>query len=246
MKIILHGYTGKMGQIVQEVCAENDEYEIAAMIAFDSQKEADHCYRRFEECNEEADLVIDFSSRAATEALLAFCVKRNLPLVLCTTGQTEEEKQMIKDASKTIPVFFSANFSLGVAVLASLARQAAAMFPDADIEILEKHHNRKADAPSGTALLLADEIKEVRTDAVYAAPRGNRKRQKNEIGISSLRMGNEVGTHEIYINTGSECLTLTHQAYSRAVFAEGALKAAEYLLTKEPGLYNMKDMVAEI
>ena len=243
MKIILHGYTGKMGGIVIESCRKDPELEIVSMAAADCPEETGICHRELSSCTEEADIVIDFSSHLATKELLDFCVSRNLPLVLCTTGQTEEEKKMIAEAASRIPLFFSANFSLGIAVLADLAKKAAAMFPDADIEILEKHHNRKADAPSGTALLLADEIRSVRTDAVYRMPRGNGKREKNEIGISSLRMGNEVGTHEIYINTGNECLTLTHQAYSRAVFADGALKAAAWLLGRDAGLYTMKDMV---
>jgi 4-hydroxy-tetrahydrodipicolinate reductase len=153
---------------------------------------------------------------------------------------------MIMHASKEIPVFNSANMSLGIAVLSDLAKRAAALFPDADIEIVEKHHNQKLDVPSGTALALANSIKEVRADATYNVGRHeNGKRTKQEIGIHSLRMGNEVGTHEIYINNGNECLTLTHEANSRAVFAAGALKAAQYLLNKQPGLYTMKELIGD-
>ncbi len=245
MKIILHGYTGRMGHMVQELLKGSEENTIVAKVAADAGKEAS-CYQSLNDFTGEADVVIDFSNHAATNDLLAYCTKRKLPVVICTTGQTDEEKNMIMHASKEIPVFNSANMSLGIAVLSDLAKRAAALFPDADIEIVEKHHNQKLDVPSGTALALANSIKEVRADATFNVGRHeNGKRTKQEIGIHSLRMGNEVGTHEIYINNGNECLTLTHEANSRAVFAAGALKAAQYLLNKQPGLYTMKELIGD-
>ena len=154
--------------------------------------------------------------------------------------------EIMSQTSKEIPVFHSANMSLGIAVLANLAKKAAQMFPDADIEIIEKHHNRKLDAPSGTALLLARELKEVRTDAEFMLGRsGNAKREKNEIGISAVRAGNIVGDHEIIICTDSQTLTLKHEAHDRALFAEGAISAARYLVNQEKsGMYDMKNMMA--
>ena len=245
MKIILHGYTGRMGNMVQELLKDNLENTIVAKVAADA-KEETSCYKSLNDFTGEADIVIDFSNHAATNNLLTYCISRKLPVVLCTTGQREEEKDMIMHASKEIPVFYSANMSLGIAVLSDLAKRAAALFPNADIEIVEKHHNQKLDVPSGTALALANTIKEVRKDSTFNVGRHeNGKRTKQEIGIHSLRMGNEVGTHEIYINNGNECLTLIHEANSRAVFAEGAMKAAQYLLNKQPGLYTMKELVGE-
>jgi len=245
MKIILHGYTGRMGNMVQELLKDNLENTIVAKVAADA-KEETFCYKSLNDFTGEADIVIDFSNHAATNNLLTYCIRRKLPVVLCTTGQSEEEKDMIMHASKEIPVFYSANMSLGIAVLSNLAKRAAALFPNADIEIVEKHHNQKLDVPSGTALALANTIKEVRKDSTFNVGRHeNGKRAKQEIGIHSLRMGKEVGTHEIYINNGNECLTLIHEANSRAVFAEGAMKAAQYLLNKQPGLYTMKELVGE-
>lgn len=245
MKIILHGCTGKMGHMMIDLLKDSRTDEIVAKAAQDGE-EKDGCIKLLDAYSGEADVVIDFSNHAATDTLLAYCMKRELPVVICTTGQTEAEKQSIKDASAVIPVFYSANMSLGIAVLCDLAKRTASFFPDADIEIVEKHHNQKLDVPSGTALLLADAIKEVREDAVYNIGRHeNGKRTKQEIGIHSLRMGTEVGTHEIYIHNGSECITLTHEAESRAVFAQGAVKAAEFIIKQKPGLYNMHDLVGD-
>lgn len=244
MKIILHGYTGRMGKMVQQAAAGKEGYELAAMAAADSQHEAENCFVSLDEYSGDADVVIDFSNHSATGSLLEYCLKRKLPAVICTTGQTAEEKEMISRAAEEIPVFCSANMSVGIAVLADVVRRAVSMFPDADVEIVEIHHNQKLDAPSGTALILADAVKEVRPDAVYHTGRsGMAKREKNEIGIQSVRMGTETGTHQVYIHTGNECLTFTHQACSRAVFADGALAAADFIVGQEPGLYTMKEML---
>ena len=166
---------------------------------------------------------------------------------MCTTGHTCEEIEMIREASKFIPVFHSGNMSVGVAVLVRLAADAAAAFPDADIEIVETHHNRKLDAPSGTALMIADGIKNVRPDAYNNCGRsGNGKREPKEIGISAVRRGNIVGIHEVLISTDTQTLTLKHEAHSRSLFAEGAVAAADFLVNMPAGLYNMEDMLAKV
>ncbi len=244
MKILLHGYTGKMGQIVKELIETHPEHQIVAYVAMDGIDDETH-YTSFANVSQTPDVLIDFSHHAATKNVIDYCTTNHVPAVICTTGQTEEEKQMIQDASQQIPIFFSANMSLGIAVLCDLVKKAASMFPEADIEVLEVHHNRKIDVPSGTALLLANAIKTVRPKATFNIGRQGGKRTKEEIGISSLRMGNEIGTHEIYIHTETECITLKHQAYTRAVFADGAYSAMEFLVKQKPGLYTMNEMIQE-
>ncbi len=243
MNILVSGYTGKMGEILLNTL-ENTEHTVTACVAVDA-GDREHCYKDFQSVTEPVDIVIDFSHHAGTKALVDYCVDKKLPVVICTTGQTEEEKAMIQEAGKHIPVFFSANMSMGIAVLSDLVKKAAKMFPEADIEILEVHHNRKIDVPSGTALILGNAVKEVRPDAYFNIGRQGGKRDPKEIGISSLRMGNEVGTHEVYIHTENECITLTHNAYSRAVFADGAVKAAEWLVNQNSGIYTMNEMIGE-
>ncbi|MBE6600454.1 MAG: 4-hydroxy-tetrahydrodipicolinate reductase [Ruminococcaceae bacterium] len=239
MKIIVHGAAGRMGTEVTRLIS--GEYELAAAVdAFGGEG----FLPSLDDFSGDADCIIDFSNHTATEALLAYAVKRNIPVVLATTGHTEDELAKIRAAAKAIPVFHSANMSLGVAVLCSLAKQAAAAFPDADIEIVEKHHNRKLDVPSGTALMLANEIKEVRPDAEYVIGRHEYgKRKKNEIGIHSLRLGNVVGEHEIIISTDTQSLTLKHEAASRNLFADGAMTAAKFIVRMPAGLYQMKDII---
>ena len=246
MKILVHGAGGHMGQIVCRMAEEGKcgARLIAQVSPEFSSNPANDVYTTLSEFEDHADVVVDFSNHNSTKALLDYCVERKFPVVIATTGQTEAEKEMIAEAAKQIPVFFSANMSVGIAVLADIARKAAAVFPDADIEIIEKHHNRKMDVPSGTALLLANAIHDARTDAEFVIGRHeNGKRRHQEIGIHSLRLGNEVGTHEIIITNGNETISLKHEAENRALFAEGALKAAAFLVGKEPGLYNMKDLL---
>ena len=242
MKIIVHGAAGRMGgEVTRLVCAENSKNEIAALVdAFGS----GDILTSLDAFDGEADCIIDFSNHTATKTLIDYAVRREIPVVLATTGHTEEELEIIRAAAEKIPVFFSANMSLGVALLCSLARSAAAAFPDADIEIVEKHHNRKLDVPSGTALMLADSIKEVRPEAEYLIGRHEYgKRTKKEIGIHSLRLGNVVGEHEVIISTDTQIITLKHEAQSRSLFAEGALSAAEFLTGRPAGLYQMKDII---
>ena len=246
MKVLINGITGHMGQIVLSLV--NEGYaasSFAGGVSPDVTVEKNGQFKSFASCNVQADVVVDFSYHSGVGEIMAYCISRKLPVVVATTGHTDEEKALIQQASKCIPVFYSANMSIGVAVLADLAKKAASAFPDADIEIVETHHNRKVDVPSGTALLLADSIKETRPEAKYNIGRPeNGKRTKEEIGIHSIRMGNYFGKHEIFITTGSETLTLTHEAHNRSLFAEGALKAASFIIGRKSGLYNMKDMMA--
>lgn len=240
MKAIVCGANGAMGQLLCAALGEN----LAGKVSLDG---ANGVAKTFEELGEvQADTVIDFSHHSAVGEVLGYAVPRGLAVVIGTTGHTEEEKQRIVDASKTIPVFFSGNMSLGIAVLCRLAAQAAVAFPEADIEIVETHHNRKVDAPSGTALMLFRALQKVRPQAVARCGRsGECKRTKEEIGINSLRMGNVVGIHEVHICTPNQTLTLRHEAHNRGMFAEGALEAARFLEGKGPGLYDMEALLAE-
>jgi 4-hydroxy-tetrahydrodipicolinate reductase len=201
------------------------------------------CATSFDGAPADVDCVIDFSHHANTEALLAFACKNNLPIVIATTGQTEAERAAIGRAAGEIPVFFTANFSLGIALLIDFAKKAAQALPDAEIEIVETHHDQKLDAPSGTALAIAEGIRQVRPEAENQIGRcGQKKREKNEIGIHALRIGGIVGEHEVLFGTQNQTLTLKHTAHSRAVFAEGALSAAHFIVKQGKGLYTMTDL----
>ncbi|MBQ9411531.1 MAG: 4-hydroxy-tetrahydrodipicolinate reductase [Oscillospiraceae bacterium] len=243
MDIIIHGAAGHMGRMVAER-AQAEGVSVAALVdPLSPAGGGENCFVSLSDVPAKADAVIDFSSHTATAGLLGWCVRTKTPAVIATTGHTEAETAMIRAAAKEIPIFHSANMSLGVAVLTELAKKAAAAFPAADIEIVELHHNRKLDVPSGTALMLGRAIQDVRPQAVLRIGRHeNGRRRAEEIGVHSLRLGNEVGTHEIYISTENETLTLRHQAHSRALFADGALAAAAFLALREPGLYTMKDL----
>ena len=246
MNLILHGYTGRMGGIVARLArAGFAGAQLVACVSPDCDCDGENdCYSALSHYQGQADCVVDFSNHAATGELLAYCRDRKLPVVIATTGQNDEELESITAAAREIPIFLSANMSVGVALLADLARRAAAALPDAEIEIVEIHHDRKLDVPSGTALLLAHRMQEVREDAPLVIGRHeNGKRTQREIGIHSLRLGNEVGTHEIMLSTGSETITLKHKAEDRTLFAEGALTAAAFLCGKPAGLYNMQDMI---
>ena len=247
MKVIVHGVTGKMGQVVANLTKNGYAgSEYVAGISPDVVTEMPGLYKTPEKCTEQADVLIDFSFHGATKALLDYCVSRNLAAVIATTGHTEEEEAYIKKASEKIAVFHSANMSVGVAVTADLVKRATKAFPGANIEIIETHHNQKLDAPSGTALIMANAVQEVRPECTINSGRtGHGKRTENEIGIHSLRIGNVVGLHEILISTGNETITIKHQANSRDLFGEGAVRAAQFICNKKPGLYNMTDLVGE-
>lgn len=243
MKVIIIGSNGKMGHELEKlILAETDSVQIEAKVDITNE----NGYTHISQVTEKADCIIDFSSHLATEEICEYAEKTKTAVIFAATGQTNEEKQMIKSLSKYVPVFFSANMSVGVALLIELAKKAAAAMPDADIEIVEAHHNRKLDAPSGTALMLADAIKQVRNKAKFVLGRnGHTKRDKDDIGISSIRMGNIVGMHEVMIGTDAQTITIKHEAHSRALFAEGAISACKFLIKQPAGLYTMQDMIAD-
>lgn len=238
MKAVICGANGAMGKLICGILGD----EVIGKVSIDGENGVP---KNFDELGVvDADMVIDFSHHTAISSVLAYAKKIGAAAVIGTTGHTEEEKAMIYAAAQEIPVFFSGNMSLGVAVLCRLAREAAGYFPDADIEIVETHHNRKVDAPSGTALMLFNAIKAVRPNAVANCGRsGECKRTRDEIGISSLRMGTVVGVHEVHIHTGSQCLTLKHEAVTRAMLADGAVAAARFMEDKGVGLYNMESIL---
>ena len=246
MKIIINGISGRMGAEVARLTEEHLRgAELHAGVDLGGNDSGFPCFQTLEQVPAGADCIVDFSHHSATKSLLTHACKNKIPVVLATTGHTEKELKMIEEAAKEIPVFFSANMSLGVALLAELAKKTASVYSNANIEIVEIHHNRKLDAPSGTALLIANAIKEVRKKATLMLGRsGQGKRTEEEIGIHAIRMGNIVGTHEVMVSTDAETITLKHEAHSRALFAEGALAAAEFLCKKPAGLYKMQDMIA--
>ena len=236
MNIIVNGAAGRMGQ---QVCrlVEAEGHTLAAAV---DRSGGEGFVSSLAEYTGPADVVIDFSNHAGVGELVDYCVSRGLPLVAATTGYTPEEFAKLEAGAKKIAIFQSYNMSVGVALLARLVKQAAAIFGGCDVEIVEAHHNRKADAPSGTALMLADAVKSQRPDAEYVYGRsGQHKRQPNEIGIHSLRMGNVVGEHEVIFATDNQTITLKHQAHDRALFAEGALTAAGFLVGQPAGFYHM-------
>jgi len=247
MRILISGVGGHMGAEVVKLAREG-YCGAEAVAGVDPSGSGDTnvpCAKTFGTACADVDCIIDFSHHSCTNELVEFAVKNSIPLVIATTGQTDEERAAIKAASAVIPVFFAANFSMGVALLIELAKKTAAAMPDAEIEIIEKHHDRKVDAPSGTALAIAKAIREVRPSAVPVTGRsGQGKRTREEIGIHAIRMGNIVGEHEVMIGTQNQTIVLKHEAHSRALFAEGALSAAAFLQGKPAGLYDMNSMIA--
>ena len=248
MRILLSGLGGHMGAEVAKLCAEG--YRGAELVAgvdyMNWQNAAVPRAPDFDGARADVDCIVDFSHHSCTNALLAFAVKNRLPLVIATTGQTDEERAAIREASERIPVFVAANFSVGVALMIEMATKVAAAMPEAEIEIIEKHHDRKVDAPSGTALAIAEAIQSVRPAAAIVTGRsGFGKRTKEEIGIHAIRMGNLPGEHEVLIGTNNQTITLKHETHSRALFAEGALAAAAFLCGKPAGYYDMQSMLAD-
>ena len=238
MRAVICGANGAMGKLIDGILGD----AVVGRVSIDGENGVP---KTFEELGSVgADVLIDFSHHSAVSQVIAYGKQENCALVIGTTGHTPEEKELIYEAAKELPVFYSGNMSLGIAVLCRLAKQAAASFPEADIEIVEVHHNRKVDAPSGTAHMLFNAIRQVRPMAVEACGRaGEGKRKKEEIGIASLRMGNVVGIHEVHICTPSQTLTLRHEAGNRAMLADGAVDAARFMENKGPGLYNMDDLL---
>ncbi len=243
MRLILNGAGGRMGAVVRDLLAERGE-ELDAVISGSADPAAQGGFAPIQNSIISGDLILDFSHHTAVKDLLPWAESRKLPVVIATTGHTPEELELIQAAAKVIPVFFAANLSMGVALMADFAKRAAAFFPEADIEIVETHHNRKLDAPSGTALALAKAVQEGRPGSTIAYGRsGMGKRKPGEITIHALRMGNISGQHEIHITTDHQQLTLRHEAYDRVLFAEGAVTAARFLLGKPAGLYGMEDIL---
>ena len=242
MRIAVNGACGRMGNTLLRLIAEGKNGSVLAA-AVDPRGDGQQILKDFDKAPE-ADVIIDFSHHSAVGALLEYARTVQTPVVIATTGHTEEEKKLIFEAARDIAVFYSGNMSVGIAVLCNLAQKTAAVFPDADIEIVETHHCHKLDAPSGTALMLADAIRESRPTAQNHCGRsGMSPRQQGEIGIHAVRRGEIIGIHEVLISTATQTITLKHEAHDRALFAEGALDAAAFLRGKPAGLYNMKSMI---
>ncbi len=247
INVLLNGANGKMGSEVIEAIGRVEDFKIVC--GFDREETNQNgfpVYNSIDKISEKVDVIIDFSVPVATFEILKYAKKNKTPIVIATTGFSKEELEEIKEISTEIPVFRSSNMSLDINLMASLIQKVAEVLTDADIEIVETHHNRKVDSPSGTAILLADAINEVLTEKkgyTFDRMQKREKRNKNEIGFSSIRGGNIVGEHSVKFFGESETLEITHTAYSRQVFAEGAVNAAKFIVTKEPGLYDMKSLV---
>lgn len=246
IRILLSGCNGKMGKVICNAISNFPELIITAGVDRNTQYDKFPVYCSPEKCETEVDVILDFSRPDALDDLLAFSKSKKLPVIFCTTGYSEEQLKKIREASKEIPVFRSANMSIGINVVNNILKSISGfLYDNYDIEIIEKHHNQKVDAPSGTALLLADTIKDsIAEDTVYTYGReGNSKRVHKEIGLHAIRGGNIVGDHEVIFAGAGEVIEIKHSAISREVFAVGALKACEYMKGKGPGLYNMDNVI---
>lgn len=249
VKIIMHGCNGKMGQVITDMVKNDDTAEIVAGIdVVDNRDNGYPVFTDIDACDVPADVIIDFAAAVAVDKLLDYSVKHNIPVVLCTTGLSEAQIAKVEETSKKVAVLRSANMSLGINTLMKLLKEAANIFAPAgyDIEIVEKHHNQKVDAPSGTALALADSINEARNNEyeyVYDRSQVRKKRDKKELGISAVRGGTIVGEHEVIFAGVDEVIEFKHTAYSKSVFAKGAVEAGKYLAGKPAGLYNMSDVI---
>lgn len=248
-KVIMHGCNGKMGQTIAGLIQADETVALVAGVdAFDEGKNPFPVFKSIDECDVEADAVIDFSAAAAVDGLLDYCVRKQLPCVLCTTGLSKEQLEKVKEASEKVAILKSANMSLGINMLLKLLKEAANILAPAgfDIEIVEKHHNLKVDAPSGTALALGDAVNEaLHNEYEYVYDRSTRreKRPKKEIGFSAVRGGTIVGDHDVIFAGTDEVITFSHTAYSKAVFGKGAVQAAKFLKGKPAGLYQMSDVI---
>lgn len=251
-RVIMHGCNGKMGQVISNLIAADPEVTMVAGVdAFDDGHNSYPVFSSMKECDVEADCVIDFSAAPAVDGLLEACVEKKLPVVLCTTGLSAEQLTKVQDASAKIAVLKSANMSLGINLMLQLLKKAADVLAPAgfDIEIVEKHHNLKLDAPSGTALALADSINEELDNAyeyVYDRSTRREKRPAKEIGISAVRGGTIVGDHDVIFAGSDEVVTFSHTAYSKAVFGKGAVQAAKFLAGKQAGMYDMQNVIEAV
>ena len=249
-RVIMHGCNGRMGQMISGLCTADPEIEIVAGVdAYTEQKNEYPVFASIDQCDVAADAIIDFSNASAVDGLLDYCEAKQIPVVLCSTGLSEEQLEKVDEASKKVAVLKSANMSLGINTLMSLLKQAVKVLAPAgfDVEIVEKHHNQKLDAPSGTALALADSINEAmdnRYEYVYDRSDRRAKRDAKELGISAVRGGTIVGEHEVIFAGTDEVIEFKHTAYSRAVFGKGAIQAAKFLHGKAAGYYDMSDVIA--
>jgi len=247
--IILRGCNGKMGQVITEIVEADENAVIIAGIDISSNRNNKYpVYQNFNQCNVRADVIIDFSAPVNLEEMLEFAIDRQIGIVLCTTGFSKEQLTLIEKASEQIPFLRSANMSVGINLISKLVQEAATILADAgfDIEIVERHHNKKVDAPSGTALALADAINEVLNNEYqykYDRSADRVPRSKKEIGISAVRGGSIVGEHEIIFAGTDEVIEIKHTAYSKAIFAKGAVQAAKFLPGKAAGMYKMSDLM---
>ena len=248
-RIIMHGCNGRMGQFITRLAAKETDVKIVAGVDVSNHIQNEYpVFSSIADCDVEADVVIDFASAKAVDALLDYCAAKKLPCVLCTTGLDEEQLRKVTEASKETAILKSANMSMGINLLLKLLREAAPVLAAAgfDIEIVEKHHNQKLDAPSGTAVALADAVNGALDNAYeYVYDRSARRevRPQKEIGISAVRGGTIVGDHDVIFAGTDEVITFSHRAYSREVFAKGALLAAKFLAGKPAGYYDMSDVI---
>ena len=248
-KIIMHGCNGRMGRAIVDLAAADSEVEIVAGVdAYGDNNYSFPVFKAISECNVSADVVIDFSNASAVEELLKVCAEKKLPVVLCTTGLSDEQLKFMEATSKDVAILKSANMSVGINTLMKVLADISPMLAAAgfDIEIVEKHHNQKLDAPSGTALALADSINDSldeKCEYIYDRSTRREKRPKKEIGISAVRGGTIVGDHDVIFAGTDEVITLSHRAYSRTVFGKGAIEAAKFLAGKNPGMYDMSDVI---
>lgn len=249
IKIIMHGCNGHMGQVISGLVAQDPDAEIVAGVDMvDNRPNPYPVFTNLADCDIEADAMIDFSSFRATEGVLAYCKEKKLPLVLCTTGLTEEHLALMQETSKEVAILKSANMSLGINTLLKLLQDAAKVLATAgfDMEVVEKHHKLKCDAPSGTALALADSLNEAMDHQyhyVYDRSERHEQRDAKEIGISAVRGGTIVGEHDVIFAGPDEVITFSHTAYSKGVFGKGAIEAAKYLAGKPAGMYNMSHVI---
>lgn len=250
IKILLFGANGRMGNAVTAAANESDGvFAVTSGVDVSDADSPFPVYHDIELVSDIPDVIIDFSHHTSLPSIMRYAVKHSVPVVIATTGHTDEEMQTMKDSAESIPIFFSRNMSLGVNLLIALAKKASSILgEDFDIEIIEKHHHNKLDAPSGTALMIADAISQTRNDTEYVYDRHSvrKKRESKEIGIHAVRGGSIIGEHEVIFAGKDEVITISHSAASRELFATGALKAAEFIIKQESGLYSMDDMLSNI